>query len=330
LKKDQALMEVLVKNGTDRTCAEDYILIKSLGHHFELEGFGLYKNYNLLISLVDYQGFRLEFSVSHLHRQLESHISAGKWPSPHAEEILEALRKAEKMRFLKKALPSEQEAGFLEYLGRVNFIPMAFDGHAVCLVYSPNFVACCDRSQGQKNTTVIYKMTQSLTPDQVSLFLYSKKNREFWTNLPSMLGWTAIASVAIPFQVVGNCSWANIEPAPILLEALIELEHGQDPNSKIWLENWAQWSNWNKNNLIQQALVRTAQLKGDRRTALLLTLFHLFITAPEVLEHFAPLTELLSQEKNMLQAIGYQHQIAKTPWWPKMEKWLKKNGWRTL
>jgi hypothetical protein len=279
---------------------------------------------------VDYQGFRLEFSVSHLLRQYEAHLASGKAKSPYAPQILDPLLRAQKMRLLKKALPSEQESGFLEFLGELNFIPMAFDGHAVSIAYSHNFVALCDRSQGKSETTTVYRMPRPLTPDQVSFLLYGKKNREFWTTLPKMLSWSHIASIAIPFQTVGNCSWANIEPAPILLEALLELENGGEPQPLIWLERYQQWSNWNKNNIIQQALVRTAQLKGDRRTALILNLFHLFMSSPDTLEKFAPLAELFVSEKAMIQSISYQHQIAKTPWWPKMERWVKKNGLRTL
>jgi hypothetical protein len=330
LKKDKELIDILTHHGTDRSCAEDYIMAKSLGHLFELKGFGLFKNYNLLISLVDYQGFRLEFSIGQLVRQLEFTLAAHAFSGSDGAYISEILVRAHKMRMLKKALPSDQESEFVKYLGEINFIPLAFDGHAVSLAHSQNFVICCDRSQGQVETTVVYKMPNPLSIDQISFLLYSKKNRSFWNSLPSQLSWKKICAIDIPFQTVGNCSWANLEPMPILIQALIDLEKDLPPQPERWKEQASTWAEYSKNIFLQQALVKISQLKGDRRLALFLTLFDIFIQSPTALKQFDVLEELLNSETEMLQSISYQHQIANTPWWPKIKKCAKDKGWKIL
>ncbi|MBM4222925.1 MAG: ankyrin repeat domain-containing protein [Gammaproteobacteria bacterium] len=332
LKKNQELINLLTRYGTDRTCAQDYIFKKYLGHHFSLSGYATFKNYNLLISLVDYQGFRLEFAINQIARQFETYTSLYPDLIKNYKRIQDILYRADRLRQLKKAIPSEQEAAFINFISDINFLPLAFDGHAVSLVHTQRYAITCDRAQGRPATTTLYALSRPLSSSEISYLLYGKKDRRFWEKLPSHLNWNILATIPIPTQIVGNCSWANLEPAPILIDFLMNYETTSMPTIPVHeiANAYNTWSEWSKNFLLQEALIKSNELKDDRRTSLLLTLFDIFIQHPNTLPKWGELDALLSKESNLFQAIGYQHQISKSQWWPKIAKWFDKNRWKAI
>jgi len=297
LKKNRELIDVLEKSGTHRLCAEDYIFTKYIGHHFELKGFGCYKNYNNILSLVDYQGFRLEFSLQQLYRQFENYLALEhKLPVDHQKDYLDILERAIKLRSIKKVFPTQQEQECAHYLKKMNLIPMAFDGHAVSLVYTDHFVALCDRAQHRSKTVMFFKLPDKINFETATYFLYGKKSQLYWQELPESMGWELIDSLPVSHQKVGNCSWANIETAPVLIAGLMQLEQKKKLDSKILMSFFDRWIDWSQSFLLKQAALRIQQLQGDRRFSLALTLLNVILQHGENKTIHDSLSFLLKKE----------------------------------
>lgn len=320
LKKNRELIEVLTAAGTDRNCASDYIFMKYLGHHFELQGFGLYRNYNNLISLVDYQGFRLEFSVSQMLRQYEQYADLHPRikERPITADIIAALSRAQKLRSIKKALPSELESEFIAHLGRINVIPMAFDGHAVCLVSIGRFIAVCDRAQNRPETVIFYEGQEGLPHATLKFLLYDKKTAEFWRDLPQILKLTKRATLPIAHQKVGNCSWANFEPTPVLIEGLLALADGDFSATEL-LSRWEHWEQWSETSLLKESLIRAQQLSGDRKLCYTMGLLDILLQHPEIKEYDMIASQVLSTGP-MIERLYEQHRINNSPYLTSFEK----------
>ncbi len=314
IKKQSKIAENLRAHGTSQSCAEDYIFLKNIGHHFDLKGFGLFKNYNLLIYPIDYQGFRIEFSLNHLKNSYESAVFSGKYTSPYQKNILETLARSCKLRSFKQQIGSHSENLDLESaLDEMNLFPMAFDGHAVSVIYSYPYLILCDRSQGREHTAALYSIPHRLSLETIKHWLYGKKNRLYWDNLPKYCEAKYIDSCRIDAQISGNCSWANIEPSVIFLDALYHYrDHGTAFSS--WKERYENWSFWNKNYALNQAFSLSTQLSGDRLLALKVTLLNIILegNAPHSLEE--KIKEYLSNEKAMIDELKIAHEINHTVW----------------
>lgn len=309
LRKDHELTQILSSSGTDRNCAQDYIFTKYLGHHFELEGFGCFRNYNNLISLVDYQGFRLEFSVSQMARQYENYLELSPENKQRqiSEDILQTLRRSEQLRRIKKALPSEQEAEFQQHLGLLNVLPIAFDGHAVCLALSGRLMAFCDRAQNRQETVVFYESAHELSKEHLHFLLYGKKTAAFWDELPQLLQCRKLGVLPLAHQKIGNCSWANLEPAPILLEGLLMLQSGQFDADTL-MQRWEHWHRWLSHYLIKESLLRVQSLSGDRQLCAAMTLLDIAVQHPGSAAYEQILPQLM-RLKEPIERLAEQHQI---------------------
>ncbi len=289
LKKNFDLIDLLANAGSSKIAAEDYIFTKYIGHHFELQGYGCFRNYTNIMALVDYQGFRLEFSLHQLYRQFEAYTSISQEThySTSTKDLLLILQRAIKMRQMKKIFPSDQEKEFSKYIHDFNLIPMAFDGHAVSIAFSKNFIVTSDRALNRKETIIFYKLQKPLSNDEIAHFLYGKKSQEFWENLASTKSWKKIASVSIPHQKTGNCSWANIETFPILIEGLKKLEIGHYIDNHQLMVQFKNWVDWSQSMLLKQAALKLQQLSGDRKLSLAKTLLDVIIqhqNQPNIIE----------------------------------------------
>lgn len=326
LRKNLELIEILTQSGTDRACANDYIFIKYLGHQFELQGFGLFRNYNNLISLVDYQGFRLEFSVGQMLRQYENYLELNptQKAAPISHVIIGALKRAERLRAIKKALPSQLEESFTQHLGSVNVIPMAFDGHAVCLVSSGRFIALCDRAQNRPETIVFYESAVELSHKDLQFLLYGKKSQHFWNTLPQTLHLKKRVSLPIAHQKVGNCSWANIEPTPILIEGLSMLQQGSF-DQKVLLQKWQHWHLWAETSLIKESVIRAQQLSGDRKMCYIMALLDILLQHPTLVQYELIASQVLNSG-DVIQRLYEQHRINKSPYLAAFDKLMRHSG----
>lgn len=326
LRKNFKLIEVLTHSGTDRTCAHDYIFIKYLGHHFELQGFGVFRNYNNLISLVDYQGFRLEFSVGQMLRQYENYLELNPYQKENSLSaiILGALKRAERLRAIKKALPSQLEESFTEHLGPVNVIPMAFDGHAVCLVSSRKFIALCDRAQNRPETIVFYESPAALSHQELHFLLYGKKSHHFWNTLPQQLHLKKCASLPIAYQKVGNCSWANIEPTPILIEGISMLQQGFF-DQKVLLQKWQHWHAWSESYLVKESLIRSQQLSGDRKLCYTMTLLDILLQHP-CLPQYDLIASQVLKSGDIIKRLYEQHRVNNSPYLAAFDTLIRYSG----
>jgi hypothetical protein len=317
LKKNMSLIQALEQAGTHRSCAEDYIFTKYLGHHFELQGFGSFKNYNNIMSLVDYQGFRLEFSLHQLFRQLEAYLAIQQnLPIGNAHQYLDIMERGIKLRSIKKVFPSDQEKECVLFLKDINLIPMAFDGHAVSLIYSKNYVALCDRALNRPHTVMFYQLPKSLDMTTVTYFLYGKKSQLFWQELPVTMNWRLVGTLPIEHQKVGNCAWANLETAPVLIAGLLQLEMQQDIDSNQLLSFFNSWIHWSQSFLLKQAALKMNQQEGDRRFALALSLFDIMLQHSDNQSIIEQLQFLFSSHyyKKELTILLQQHSINSSPY----------------
>lgn len=266
LRKKSEILQVLTSYGGKKEPAEDFILAKSLGHYFDLFGLGLYLNHNNIVTLFEYQGFKLEFALSELcnHWQL--------YHQSYDKEITEALTRALKIRDIKTYHRKRHQENITSSIGKMNFFPIALEGHALSICHNERYLAFIDRSHGAHQPIEIYKIYKPVSLEMSREILFSRKTRSFKKSLLYSLQAEIFLSLSLPRQVIGNCTWANLEAAPLVLSLLQSLSRKKNISQKELSESYKNWYDWSRPFFFKEALLKINTLEGDRQTALCYTL----------------------------------------------------------
>ena len=232
LRQQTQMKQLLLAHGANREFAQDYINAKLLGHRFELKGHVDIFNpdKNELVE-VEYDGFYPEFTLMVIHqslRQFIRHFAARNLRDyfPYIEKILSVIHDAGQLaKFQQYNTNLEQHKRQINSILRkeVILIPLSFVGHAITLIQRGPILIRCDRGEyGRKHGSVIVYSVgcpQELTPEFYQSYLYQQNSLEKINQaLTVTLQLKPIATIELPVQTMGNCSWANIEAAvPALL-----------------------------------------------------------------------------------------------------------------
>lgn len=281
LREQQDLKNLLYRFGAKVDFALDYIYAKLLGHRFELAGFVDILNAKGEFIELDYEGFVLEFTVALMGDSLRRftgsfatrHLRAHFY---HIYPLMDGISFAEellKMQHLPK-LEATQRARMAELVQQPMLVlPVASSGHAIGFVKYRNLLAKVDRGENslKEGSVNLYEITNPAVFDGHFLekLLMKKQPRVFFhEGINRLLGLRPIGKMDIPAQIVGNCSWANMQallPASLVLQLYHETGDTSQTASKALYEAWQEWD---KDRALDESIQRFYQAQPARKASI--------------------------------------------------------------
>lgn len=261
LRHQMEVVKLLEKRGANLDFARDFIYAKLIGHRYELLGHvDILDNKKTLVE-IDYEGFYLEFTVAMVAdslSQFKQHYAARYFREqfPFAQQIVDSLRASAelvKYQHFNQNVKMHEQSIDRQLARSLLIIPVGYEGHAISFVKINDYFAHCDRGEYGKRegTVVIYKMTKPevFTLDFVKALLYGRPDKQtIQYRIHDMIGAEKIASLPVKPQVIGNCSWANMEaviPAALFL-LLIQSEVELSAAQEIVINFYNAWREWDK------------------------------------------------------------------------------------
>lgn len=282
LRRQASLKHLLYQYGARLDFALDFIQAKLLGHRYELKGqVDIFNGRDAFVEL-DYEGFILEFSVPLVKEALVRFITNFStrqfkssfgylYPLIQAFDIADALLQLQRVRQWNEA----QEAFLVKALSQdMLILPAASRGHAIGFIRYGQFFGVVDRGEhAQKVGSVnIYLMTRPEAFDRSFLkaFLYKRQPRSFFhEKIHSILGLRHWAKLPISSQIVGNCSWANIQaliPTAYYLQQLQE-HPGKVVSTEESMTVYAGWLRWDQERALDELIQRFGVASEERKAS---------------------------------------------------------------
>lgn len=287
LREQTDLKQLLYRHGADLNFTQDFINAKLLSHRFELHGFLEIVNAEGKFIELDLEGFFLEFTLSiianSLHRY-RNHFSARHLRQyfPYLDDSLSALRNAALLNKYKHYMMDiRQYADEIDKLLNHDplILPIGYEGHAITFIRSGNCFIKCDRGEfsKQQGSVIIYKMhkPQALSKHFLKELIYKRQSKDFIEKeMTKHLGLMAISHLPIESQIIGNCSWANVEatiPAIILMRLIQRRgkpspsEMIQDKQLAMYIHN--QWTQWDQDTALYECIYSFYTASPARKAA---------------------------------------------------------------
>lgn len=274
LRSQEKLKNLLYRHGADLKFAQSYINAKLIGHRFELKGQVHIPNHKRELILVDYEGFFLEFSVAVIFdslRRFRNNFAAKHLSGffPKVRNIVKSIRNGEELigyqhYMLNLDKYKDRVMQLLNY--EPLFLPVTYRGHAISFVKFGSILIKCDRGANSKRegAVVVYRIgyPQQFSKEFIFYLIYQKHNENFVHHeINKLLGLTKIGELPIPSQVIGNCSWANVEAAvPSLMYLMLlsdqKLHLKPDDASHLSLAFYREWREWDKDRSLDTMLTQ--------------------------------------------------------------------------
>jgi hypothetical protein len=267
LRQDKQIKQALFQYGASLNFAQDFISAKLIGHRFSLKGTVDIVNWQNEMIEVDYEGFVLEFTTSVIQNSLAKFLNnyaARRWRDDFQilDRILKAFQLAEKILLWQRQLTPKQR--FHTELTQVAgneflILPAASRGHAIGFVRYKDWLVKIDRGENslKEGSVNIYLMGRPDKMDAYFLddFLFKKQPRSFFhEKIGRILQLQKILSLPLGSQVVGNCSWANMEACVgighFILSVYPEI-HFEPRDSGMFYQSWL---NWDKDRAIEDMI----------------------------------------------------------------------------
>lgn len=274
LREQQAIKKLLYHYGADLNFAQDFINAKLLGHRYELLGqVDIVDNENRFIEL-NYEGFFLEFTLEIIRHSLERYKNnfAARRLRPYfnylsiiIDRFANASRLLKYQNYLINVRDYANEVNAL-LSGDILFLPIAYEGHAISFIKFGDLLAKCDRGANSQieGSVVIYRIgnPRAFDAEFIKNFLYQKQSEEFVHHgINQMLQLTTIMQLPLPSQLIGNCSWANVEATiPTLLFLLMFSKKRRTSKKDITelqraaLLFYRQWMAWDKDRALEECI----------------------------------------------------------------------------
>lgn len=272
LRQQIALKNLLYQHGAQLSFAQDFIQAKLLGHRYELTGEVDIVNSKAAFIPVEYEGFFLEFTLDIVRYSLaryRRHFIARDFRAyfPYLDQAIQAFQVAsELLRYQRYTIDIDQMAARIDPLlsQPLLLLPIAYEGHAISFVKYQRWLARCDRGENSKRegSVVIYELKDSArwTLSFVKQLLYQQQSEAFITQgIQAFLGLKKVMQLPLAAQLIGNCSWANIEASLPTLLFLLLMEAG---HSKVTLQACQaqallihqDWLQWDKERALEECL----------------------------------------------------------------------------
>ena len=237
LRGQDAMKQLLYQYHAKLDFALDFILGKLIGHRFSLRGDVDILNAAGEFIELDYEGFILEFTVAIIQdslRRFTSSYSTRHLRSyfPYLHGIMDAMQIAEEMLQFQHHV--QLNKAHLARLGELIKAPMlvlpaASRGHAMCFVRFHELWAKIDRGENslKEGSVNLYRISRpdAFNVDFLQNFLYQKQSRDYFHEaINQELGLIPMAKIPLTSQIVGNCSWANVQAVVLVGYALQQVE----------------------------------------------------------------------------------------------------------
>ena len=291
LRHDSAMKALLTRYKSDTTFANDYINAKLLGHRFELSGYVDIVDSSNRFTELSYEGFVLEFTLDVIQASLTEFKQnyAARHLSSHffmVDVLLDALKLGiELTSYQNYLLDINEKREAIDFILSQDslIIPIGQEGHAITVVKQGNLLAICDRAkQGQENvpTVQIFYINRPsrLCAELCVPLIYKRQSLDQVKQiLQQQLGLQAVGQLNLPHQLMGNCSWANVEACIPTLVFLSGMQSADNAEAVADYQNFAlslfrQWSEWDKERALQFCMsdfsVATPARKASKVTML--------------------------------------------------------------
>lgn len=281
LREQQDIKNILYRYGARVDFALDYIYAKLLGHRFELSGFVDVINAKGEFIELDYEGFVLEFTVALMGDSLRRFT--GSYATKHLREhfpriyhLMDGINIAEELLKMQHVprLEATQRARLADLVCQPMLVlPVASAGHAIGFLKYRNLLAKVDRGENslKEGSVNLYEITLPTVFDAQFLekFIMKKQPRAFFHEaINALLGLKLVAKIDIPSQIVGNCSWANMQallPAALVLQSLYERGDASQTLAKALYESWQEWD---KDRALDESIQRFYQADPARKASI--------------------------------------------------------------
>lgn len=280
LRAQNPLKQLLYQYGAKLEFALDFIYAKLLGHRFELQGdVDIVTAKGEFIEL-DYEGFILEFTVAMMSDSLSRFTSS--YSTRHLRTyfpllypVMDGFSVADELLRLQhaKTLSEPQLERLAQLLqSPILILPAASRGHAMCFVRHHQWWAKIDRGENslKEGSVNIYRMTrpETLTVSFLQQFLYKKQSRRYFHEvINQQLGLVPVLKLPISQQIVGNCSWANVQAVVPVAYALQQLSTAQQFSSRQAMDVYNEWVEWDKDRALDQCIQRFYSADAVRKAS---------------------------------------------------------------
>lgn len=255
LRHQNDIKHLLYQYGAKLDFALDFIYAKLIGHRFELKGDVDIVNADGEFFELDYEGFILEFTVAIIQDSLRRFTSSystrhfrNKFKYIHV--IMDGFSVADELLQLQQHVAlDDKQLQRLEHLLKspMLILPAASQGHAMGFVRYKNLWAKVDRGENslQEGSINIYEITkkEALNLRFLQNFLYKKQPREYFHHeVNKVLGLKHITHMPMSSQIVGNCSWANLQAVVAVSYAMQYMNENIDFGDALCVyDNWVEW-----------------------------------------------------------------------------------------
>jgi hypothetical protein len=282
LREENKLKQLLLKNGANLAFAQDFISAKLIGHRFSLKGTVDIVTPKQEMIEVDYEGFVLEFTVSVIQNSLSRFINsyaARRWRDDFflLKKIQRGFEIAEKiLLWQRQVMPGKRFHEELASIADEPFLilPAASSGHAMGFILCDDWLAKIDRGENsQKEGSVnIYRIGKRDKIDAYFLdeFLFKRQKRSFFhQQILRILDLKKIASLPMGAQIVGNCSWANMEACVGIGHLMLSIypEINLEPRLSGYL--YRSWLAWDQDRAIEELIEASNTANRYRKASII-------------------------------------------------------------
>ena len=269
LRSQTNLKQALYKKGANIDFALDYIYAKLLGHRFELKGMVDIVNAQKEFVEINYEGFILEFSVALMRNALQrftTSFSTRQYRGYFANirHMINAFGIADKLLKLQRQSPliKLDLAQLQSYIvSPLLILPAASQGHAIGFVKYQDWFAKIDRGENalKEGSVSVYEIRrpEQFTGAFLRRFLFEKQPREFFHHeINQQLGLALVAKMPIAQQIVGNCSWANIQAIVPVTQVLLSGKLTEQWMHQEAMQLFDQWVDWDRDRALDECIQR--------------------------------------------------------------------------
>lgn len=273
LRQQVELKKLLYQYGAKLSFAQDFIQAKLLGHRYELAGQVDILNAKGRFVEINYEGFFLEFTIDVILNSLRRYQN--NFSSRHFRPYFKNLEKLIAAFINAQALLKYQRytLNIKDYTQRIDalldqellLLPVAYEGHAIALIKYKNWLVRCDRGENsqREGSVVIYECQRpdAWNKEFCKHLIYQRQSRAFLTQgIHRHLGLITIANLPIQGQIIGNCSWANIEASILAILFLLSAVNtkGQLVSSEKYQQQasvfFQDWQTWDQDRALEECI----------------------------------------------------------------------------
>ncbi|WP_339049852.1 Dot/Icm T4SS effector AnkH/LegA3 [Rickettsiella endosymbiont of Xylota segnis] len=296
LRQQIELKKLLYRYGAKLSFAQDFIQAKLLGHRYELIGQVDLVNAAGRFIEINYEGFFLEFTLDVILNSLRRYQN--NFSSRHLRSYFENLQKLiaafanaqALLKYQRYTLNIKDHTHSIDALldQELLLLPVAYEGHAIALIKYKNWLIRCDRGENSRRegSIVIYECQRPYAWDKefCKRLIYSRQSREFLTQgIHRYLGLVSIANLPIQGQIIGNCSWANIEASILAMLFVLSAVNSKGQlvsRSEKYLQQaslfFQDWQTWDKDRALEeciQGFYYSNKARGATKATILAAIF---------------------------------------------------------